>query len=103
MGSSMKTFLLLVLFFSLSLNAKTLSQEMLEGGDIFILNSSSKNVWIRIYPISMVFNVDIFGNGNYDFHSMSPLPLYFSFINGKGLNHIGNGKHLLSPENGRLS
>ncbi len=36
-------------------------------GDIFIHNYASKNVWVRVYPVSMVFNVDLNVIGNYDF------------------------------------
>lgn len=97
----MKTiiFLLIIIFLSLNMNI-IYTQENNAGGDIFILNYSSKNIWVRVYPISIVFNADNNNNGNYDFHAMTTNSGYH-FINGRGSSE--DGKYLLSPNSDGIS
>lgn len=68
----------------LTFSNKSMAQENLAGGDIFLHNLSTNNIWVRVYPISMVFNVNYLDVGNYDFHSRQH-NLNFAYINGRGL------------------
>lgn len=95
----MKPLILSILIYFIFLNYNCVfSQEDVSGGDVFVTNSTSKTIWVRVYPISMVFNVDFITDiGNYDFHAMESNS-NFDYINGKGIGDntlYVYGKHKL--------
>jgi hypothetical protein len=81
--------LLLKLIGALLLSSNVIFSQDLEGGDVWVTNLTSHNrtIYVRVYPVSMVFNkpFPIWQNpGNYDLHAKAANE-NFNYINGRGI------------------
>ena len=75
-----------LLFFIIIFSQRSFSQENLPAYEIDIENNSSNIIYVRIYPISFVFNGDIENDYRYDLHANHlSNPILYNFINGRNL------------------
>lgn len=60
-------------FFVLILLSAVCNQNIYSlGGELWIYNYSSNNIWVHVYPVSMIFNNDNFGTNGRNYSLLGP-------------------------------
>lgn len=76
----MKTLIFVFYISIFTFTLEILSQD-LSGADVKVSNpvGSGKTLYVRVYPVSMVFNAD----EEYDLQASNPIPDLFAYLNGR--------------------